>query len=220
MKNGKIKFTESESFDDRFKTIRYVDIERGDVVFFPSDKTNTKNDKPYFWQYDGCGCLNTLFKEKPEFLFNSKHKYFNPNFWYKRASWFDDFGFLFFHYNDMKEFRQKYEDYIHKGIGRKKTETEKITDRIFKKGGGIYEIYKAGGFKDPEMDSLVKEFITPYEDKLSKKTNVLAEILFIVRKKMKARVEFNGKHENDWTEAFIPVKINGRSGIIGWINCD
>lgn len=75
--------------------IRYLDYAPNEVLLLK----NTSSGKRYDIQYAGCGCFQYHSKGKIVGRFQTKYRYFNPNYWYNRASWLDDLGWIAFFKN-------------------------------------------------------------------------------------------------------------------------
>ncbi len=205
----------------------YIEHEKGDVVFIQKKG----NGKKYKIQYNGTGCYQAEIRGDAKILFKSNSNWFNPNFWYDRNNWLDGFGYLNF---ERLESGWKFVSGGSKkdvfGFDKKLTgdlalEYDKTRKIISKTAGEpspstpfreLIEYYNSNKYKDVH-NSEMNKFVEKFKDRLIHKDDVLKSIFSIIEKKTKQKVELVG---TEWFEAYIPVRLGGKEGIITWQNCD
>lgn len=146
------------------------------------------------YQYDGTLCKQGSVRGFVVCSFESKNKYFNPDFWYKKTAWGDDYPNKI--YFDLEE-RDHYEEM-------EKMYASSNSDKL------VEDYYKG-------LDEVANSQARPVE-------NILKSIIRSTEKAFGAGLHFvheDKSYGEHWFEAHVPLQDKmGNRYILTWANCD
>jgi hypothetical protein len=167
----------------------WIDYKEGNVYLISYDSKGNRGD----FQYDGTSCRQNSVTGYAAYKFQSVSKYFNPNFWYKKTCWGNDYPHKIY-FDTKREIKALVAPLMYMSHTRKERESlwKKIDKEADKYARPSANILKA----------IIKEAST--------KTGLTLEPDFE-----------NMNYGISWWEAYVPViDENCNRYILTWQNCD
>ncbi len=183
--------------DKQYAYINYGKEGRSIFVIELNENGNTVNI-----QYDGVSCKQPtvkgfIFKE-----FESKNKYFNPTFWYKKTSWGERYPacIYFKEDNEIDKLDCDWDILDKMPVGPERTHYVETCSKAFW----------------DRAKELANQQARPVN-------NILKNILGDVRRKTGIEFEldfYDTDYGYNWAEAYIPLEYKGKHYLLTWSNCD
>lgn len=174
----------------------WIDYKKSVYLIRADEEGNTGN-----FQFDGTSCAQGSIKGLIHAQFQTKGKYFNEDWWYKKTSWGEDYPTKV--YFDTAKIAEEWSDSIY---GPELTDDEwvKLQKVLRKKQDEAAAVY--GRPAEKMLANIIKT--------AEKKTGIDIDIDF---------PDGNTDYGVNWHEAYVPVKFGKKlehSGILTWMNCD
>jgi len=158
----------------------------GKVLLLKQDPKGTIGN----WQWQGVQCSQQSIKGFVVAEFESKSKYFNSEFWYKKTCWMDHENLLFFKTPAFHKSSKIDAETLYSLL---------LSDKKFKKLEDICRPYSKPVHN--VLKAILKE--------ASKKTGLKLELDIV-----------DLRYGRYWGEAYVPVVIDNERYVLTWMNCD